>query len=78
MTLSEAKSLERGQIIYHRYLTNYDGTPMRFKVNGRPRIWKRDTNRVCVPLKRGLYDYVIMTDFDLNKYVLTEEEAENG
>jgi len=56
MTLSDAKKLGYGMILLHKKLINADGTPMRFKVNGAVKTWKRDKKRIRIPVKYGLYD----------------------
>ncbi len=57
MKLKQAKLLSYGDHVYHKTLTNADGkTPMCFKVNGNPKVWKRDLDRIRIPLKRGLYE----------------------
>lgn len=55
MTLQEAKELRFGDILHHVKRKNADGTPQRWKVNGKVKTWKRDAGRVRVPLKHGLY-----------------------
>jgi hypothetical protein len=74
MTLEEAKSLKYGDIIYSVCDKNADGTAVRFKVNGKPKIWKRSPDRVCVPLKHGLYNFGYMFEYDLKFYTLKEGE----
>ena len=64
MRLSEAKKLEYGMHVCHKQYRNADGTPQRFKVNGRPKTWKTRPDAVQVPLKRGLYEYLYMTQDD--------------
>jgi len=68
MTLSEAKALKRGDMIYHKYLQNADGTAMRYRVNGKIRTWKTRPNEVQVPLKRGLYEYGHLTEENLGLF----------
>ena len=65
MTLSQARSLKPGDILHHLTRKNADGTPQRWKVNGRPQTWKRDPTRIRVPLKHGLYDYDQLYETDL-------------
>jgi len=55
ITLEQAKQLNYGQELWHVNLKNADKTPMRFRVSGNVKTWKRDANRIRVPLKRGLY-----------------------
>ena len=64
MDLNQAKQLKYGNELLHMTLTNADGTPMRFKVNGAVKRWKRDKDRIRVPLKRGLWQtgYLVHND----------------
>jgi hypothetical protein len=57
ITLEQAKSLKRGQILHHDINRNSDGTCQRWKVNGQVQTWKREPNRVRVPIKHGLRHY---------------------
>ena len=54
MTLEEAKQLASGR---HAAIIAGDGTIRRVKINGRVRTWKRDPNRIEVPVKYGMYEY---------------------
>jgi len=55
MTIEEAKRLRYGQTVYEAGEYNADGTARRWRVSGQVQTWKRDPNRVRVPLKHGLY-----------------------
>lgn len=44
--------------IVSRQYKNADGTPMRFRVSGQLKTWKRDTTRIYLPMKHGVYDNV--------------------
>ncbi|MHA1952445.1 MAG: hypothetical protein ACW96U_00675 [Candidatus Heimdallarchaeaceae archaeon] len=57
MTLQQAKKLRIGQIVYDTLKTNADGTPYRWRVNGKIKLWKRYPERIQIPIKRGMYDY---------------------
>lgn len=57
MRLRDAFKLNYGDVIEHKTLKNADGSRMRFRVTGAVKIWKRDKERIKVPLKHGLYDY---------------------
>jgi len=70
MTLAQAKALSPGQIVYHVRECNADGTPKRWKVNGRVRTWKRDGERVCVPVKHGLYAYGYIDEDCIDQFTL--------
>lgn len=77
ITLDQAKNLTPGTILYHATQRNADGTPQRWKVNGMPKVWKRDPARVRVPLKHGLYDYDYLDETGLDLCSLDEESAAN-
>jgi len=55
ITLNQAKNLTYGNQLHHVSLKNADGTPQRFRVSGKVKTWKRDSTRIRVPIKRGLY-----------------------
>lgn len=65
MTLKEAKELRVGDILLHRINRNADGSAQRWKVNGKPKTWKRDKGRVRVPIKHGMWDYDYLTEKEL-------------
>jgi hypothetical protein len=54
MTLDEVKRLQAGRR-YH-FIAN-DGTVKELTINGSVKTWKRDANRVEVPVKYGMYEY---------------------
>lgn len=60
ITLEEAKNLRPGDILL-------DNRGKRWKVNGQVRTWKRDPNRVRVPLKHGLYAYDFVDEHDFRE-----------
>ena len=41
ITLEQAKNLKYGQILHHVTDKNADGTPRRWEVTGKVKIWKR-------------------------------------
>jgi hypothetical protein len=67
ITLEDAKNLKYGQILYHTKNKNADGTPQRWRVSGKAKLWKRSPEKVKVPVKNGLYrnDYITENDLDL-------------
>lgn len=75
ITLDQAKSLTNGQTLHHVHLRNADGTPQRWRVNGKTKQWKTSPDRIKVPLKHGLRDYAYLTELDLTQFCLTPEEA---
>ena len=68
MNIDQAKALRSGQICEHITVQNADGTPLRGRVNGKVKTWKRDDTRVQVPMKHGLYDYFYLTDANIQDW----------
>ena len=72
LTVEEAKSLRCGDRVLFQ---GADGSLCEVKVNGEPKTWKREPNRVVVPWKYGLYNYgqeVTIQDgeeFYLNRFI---------
>jgi len=66
ITLKQAKALQHGNILHHKVNKNADGTPQRWRVNGMVKTWKRDTGRIKIPLKYGLYRYDYLTEDELD------------
>ena len=62
ITLQEAKNLYVGQVLHHDTMNNADGSPLRVRVNGEVKTWKRNSERIRVPLKHGLYEYGELTN----------------
>ena len=56
----------------HSHITflSIDGTARTAKVNGKVRTWKRDPNRVEIPIKYGLYEYGTFTARDINRVLI--------
>ena len=54
MTVEEAKNLVSGS---HPEFLDVNNQLRDCKVNGKVRTWKKDPNRVEVPIKYGLYEY---------------------
>ncbi len=57
ITKEQALELTYGDVIYEIDNFNANGTPVRWRVNGQAKTWKRDLSRFQVPIKHGLYDY---------------------
>lgn len=70
LTVEVAKSLKPGDVLLHKKRKNYDGTPERWRVNGKPQIWKRNPERVLIPIKRGLREFGYIRELDLHLYDL--------
>ncbi len=84
MTLSieQAKQLKYGDELYTMSLKNSDGSPQRWRVNGKPKTWKTRPNDVKVPIKRGLREYAYAANdgavSNLHEFTLNEDEAKGG
>jgi hypothetical protein len=75
MTVREATEIAVGQHqVYHNIFTNADGTPQRWRINGRIKLWKKRPD-FRIPIKRGLREYGYLTDYNHNEFSLTEEKA---
>jgi len=72
LSLSQAKKLKHGTVLYHRVNKNADGTAQRWRVNGKVKTWKRDSKRIQVPVKHGLYGHDYITENSLCVLSLTE------
>jgi hypothetical protein len=72
--LWQAKNLKCGQVVYAIGYFNKDGSPQRFVVQGEPKVWKRNAERVEVTLKRGLKEHVLLTELCLDEFSLEEPE----
>ena len=72
ITLEQATQLNYGDMLYDDNNLNADGTKVRHRVNGQPKTWKRDPDRIKVSLKHGLYDYGELTNgtWEGNQYTL--------
>jgi hypothetical protein len=75
ITLQEAKDLKYGDVLYHVSRINADGSPQRWKVNGKPKVWKTRPKEVKVPVKYGFWTFDYLTEDLLSIFCLDEEEA---
>ena len=58
----------------HIWFHANDGTARRIKVNGAVRTWKRDPNRIEVPVKYGLYEYGTFDASDIARILIPLED----
>lgn len=78
ITLEEAKGLEYGDVLYHVKNRNADGSPQRWRVNGKPKTWKTRPEQVKVPVKHGLRNFDYLTEDSLDLVCFNEEDAREG
>lgn len=73
ITVKQAKDLKKGDVIYHVTQRDSKGDPKKFKVNSKPKIWKKAPDSVQFTVKYGLYDVFIVTEEDLEMFSLKED-----
>jgi hypothetical protein len=73
--VEEAKELQYRQEIYHQHLRNKDRTPLRARINGKCKLWKRSPERFEIPIKHGLYDSGYLTETNNQDWCLSEDDA---
>jgi hypothetical protein len=73
--VEEAKELTYRQEVYHQHIRNKDKTPLRARVNGKCKLWKRSPERFEVPIKHGLYNSGYITETNKEDWCLTEDDA---
>lgn len=56
----------------HCWFVANNGDARQAKINGSVRRWKRDANRIEVPIKYGLYEYATFDSADLMRRLLIE------
>lgn len=72
LLLSDLPVVGFGTILYHKYLCNADGSPMRFKVNGACQAFKRNLNNARLPWKHGLWSYGYITSSNVGEFQIQE------
>lgn len=65
ITLERARSLKYRQILI-------DDGGNKWRVNGQVQTWKRDSGRIRVPLKHGLYTFGELTEKNLDRFSFPE------
>jgi len=68
-------ALKYGNILYHVSAKNADGTPLRARVNGKCKDWKRDPAKFQLPMKHGLKDCFYIKYGDMNDWAISETAA---
>ena len=62
MNRSDAVNAQHGQIFYHKYALNADGSARRVRVSGKCKTWKTRPTQFSLPVKFGLYTSLRITD----------------
>ena len=73
ITLEQAKALKHGDIAHDDNYKNADGTCQRWRVTGKVKTWKRNPEKVKVPIARGLYQHGYLQGIDLGLMHLESE-----
>ena len=68
MTREQLAALPHGATLHHKTLKNSDGSPLRARVNGVLRTWKRDPSRFQLPMKHGLKQCFYITAENANEW----------
>ena len=63
-------TLPNGTILHHKSLRNADSTPLRARINGKPRFWKRQPGYFELPMKHGLRHHFYITPENIGEWEL--------
>ena len=58
----------------HIWFRSNDGRAWQCKINGAVRTWKRDAERIEVPVKYGMYEYATFTQYDRERILIPVTE----
>lgn len=75
LTIELLNNLHYGTTLYHQSQRNADGSPVRCRINGKLKTWKRDPNRFEIPVKYGLKDCFYITNESAIDWCINEEDA---
>lgn len=73
ITKKQALKFTLGQVLYHKTNKNADGSPERWRVNGKVKTWKTRPSHFQVPIKYGLWSYDYLTHENSDNLCLTED-----
>ena len=68
-------AVTRGQTLFCSGYSNADGTPMRARVNGKLRTWKRQPGYFELPMKHGLRNCFYIAPDNVRYWYVTEDGA---
>jgi len=74
ITLEEAKNLKHGTILFMLHTRNSNGEVIRWRVNGKVKLWKRSPKKVHVPIKHGLYVHAYLHERNLDLFTLMDPD----
>lgn len=70
ITKEQAVALRHGVTLHHVALKNADGTPLRARVNGKCKTWKRTPEAFQLPMKYGMYECFYITRQNAGEWVV--------
>lgn len=59
---------QEATIFLHKTALNSDGTPQKFKKNGKTKTWKTRPNEFQIPVKRGLKQFGYITHENIDNF----------
>ena len=65
ITKSQAMTANHFEMLNHN---NADGTPVRWRRNGKTKTWKTRPDHFQIPVKHGLYDYGYIDHDNANQF----------
>ena len=74
ITRQQAANLRPGDIIHSLEYNNADGTPERWRVNGKVKVWKTRPDDFMIPVKRGMYQFGRIEPWNARHFVLASED----
>jgi hypothetical protein len=78
MNYGRALGARRGAVLWHRTLKNADGTPMRCRVTGRCKTWKRRPGDWRLPVKYGLRECFCLTPDNCDEWLVVDPTETKG
>jgi hypothetical protein len=70
LTIETVKTLRNGQTLHHVTLKTADNTPVRCRVNGQVKFWKREPERFQIPVKYGLKHCFYITQDNVGEWAI--------
>lgn len=75
ITKDQATSLIHGTQLFTDLDQNADGSPARWRVTGKCKVWKTRPEEFSVPLKHGMYTYGYLNQDNKEFFFLSEVDA---
>lgn len=59
---------QESNTFFHKVEINSDGTPQKWRRNGKTKTWKRKPDAYQIPVKRGLYQFGYITHENIDNF----------